>query len=155
MFIYYVGQYRESRLPVGNDRRNKMVDGRISVLIVDDEEIISSLLKDFLEDMGLQVTTVGNGSDALSALKGCGFNAAIVDMRLPDMTGNDLITRAFTIRPEIKYFIHTGSLDYQLPDDLRRLGLTEKMIIHKPVTDIMSIYRAVTGEGTGEGSTLK
>jgi len=132
-----------------------MGDRRISVLIVDDEEIISSLLKDFLEDMGLQVATVGNGSDALSALAGCGFNAAIVDMRLPDMTGNDLISRAYAIRPDTKYFIHTGSLDYQLPDDLRRLGLTEKMIIHKPVTDIMSIYNAVTGTDAEEGSTLK
>lgn len=113
---------------------------KLSLLIVDDEETISSILKDFFEDMGLDVTTVNTAAGAIAILAGNTFNVAIVDMRLPDMIGNELILKAHSARPEIKFFIHTGSIDYQLPDELREIGLTEHEIIHKPILDMMTLY---------------
>ncbi len=120
-----------------------MNDRKISVLVVDDEEMVSRILKGYLELYGISVTTVGRGEEALALIADTEFNAAIVDMRLPDMTGDELIGRAITAGCAARFFIYTGSLDYNLSDRLRSLGMEEGDIIHKPVLDMGIIYRAI------------
>jgi hypothetical protein len=61
-------------------------------------------------------------------------------MRLPDTTGNELIITANNIRSGIKYFIHTGSLEYHIPEELKKIGLNKDSIIYKPVHDLKEIY---------------
>ena len=120
-----------------------MNGGNINVLVVDDEDMVSRILKGYLELYGIAVTTVGRGDEALALMAETDFKAAIVDMRLPDMTGDDLIGRAITAGSTTRFFIYTGSLDYNLSDRLRSLGMEEGDILHKPVMDMGIIYRAI------------
>jgi DNA-binding response OmpR family regulator len=59
------------------------------ILIVEDEEKISQIVKVYLEKDGFEVTTADTGQKALSALKN-GFNLIILDLMLPDMDGEDI-----------------------------------------------------------------
>ena len=59
------------------------------------------------------------------------------------MIGNELILKLYKLRSQIKFFIHTGSIDYQLPDELREIGITEQEIIHKPILDMMILYEKI------------
>ena len=64
----------------------------IRVLIVDDETLIASSLKVFLEDEGFLVAVAGSGEQALEIIKReVDFDACIMDMRLPGMDGNAAI----------------------------------------------------------------
>jgi DNA-binding NtrC family response regulator len=57
------------------------------ILVVDDEESIQMLLKEALTTWGYQVTCVGSGLKALEAMQGHLFDAALVDIRMPEMDG--------------------------------------------------------------------
>lgn len=120
-----------------------MSDEMVKVLVIDDEEMVSRMLRAYLELQGMDVTTAAAGEEALELLAAGRFHAAIVDMRLPDMTGDEVIVRATGISPGTHFFIHTGSLDFRLSEKLREIGIGEDDIIQKPVSDMGEIYRAV------------
>lgn len=120
-----------------------MADKTVKVLVVDDEEMVSRMLRAYLELQGLDVGTAGAGEEALELLAAGRFDAAIIDMRLPDMTGDELIIRATEISPGTHFFIHTGSLDFRLSEKLREIGIGDDDIIQKPVSDMGEIYRSI------------
>ena len=63
------------------------------VLIADDEESIRMVLGTALTQAGHEVETVTTGGDALAALTGGDFDVAILDIRMPDMTGLEVLER--------------------------------------------------------------
>ena len=110
----------------------------IQVLIVDDEADIPQTIQDYLEDeTGFKVTISYSGEDGLNMLDIVKSDICIVDMRLPDMNGNEFILKAHEKLPECKFIIHTGSIDYSIPSELKQIGITKEFIIGKPVTDMV------------------
>lgn len=83
-----------------------------AVLILDDEELICETISDYLCSVGHLAFGCSSGVAALNALQLKNFTVAIVDMRLPDICGVEFIERAILIRPEMRYIIHTASLEY-------------------------------------------
>lgn len=120
-----------------------MESEKIKVLIVDDEEMVGKMLKSFFELRGAVAQVALCGSEALELLKKEKFHAAIVDMRLPDTAGDELILQAMTLSPNMHYFIHTGSMDYHLSQKLRQIGMQDCDILQKPVRDMNEIYNAI------------
>ncbi len=85
------------------------------VLIVDDEETLTwSLAKSLNRDRDLyEVTTVNDGETALSVFMAEKFDLVVLDIRLPGMSGLDVLTRIKDQKPSTKVIIMTayGSLD--------------------------------------------
>ena len=116
----------------------------LRVLVVDDEPLIASSVRAFLEDEGMEVKSVGSAEQALSLLRQeCAFQVVIVDMRLPGMDGNAAIRAFNALCPGLRFIIHTGSPGYTLPDDLRALGLGEGNLFRKPVLDMEPLATTV------------
>ena len=114
------------------------------VLIVDDEAMIRENLKAYLEDEGLKVATFEAVTPALSWLRAGGTcRVCIMDMRLSDMDGNSAIRILRQSYPEMEYLIHTGSSSYNLPEDLRSMGLDDDRVYHKPLCDMAPLAAAV------------
>ena len=61
------------------------------ILVVDDEPSILKLLKEVLTQWGYHVACVGTGAEALEAIRTERFDAAITDIRMPEMSGLDLL----------------------------------------------------------------
>jgi DNA-binding NtrC family response regulator len=78
------------------------------VLVVDDEQSILMLLKEALTKWGYQVTTASTGAEALEALRGGLFDAALTDVRMPDMSGIDLLRAVKAHDDSIEVVIMTG-----------------------------------------------
>ncbi len=127
-----------------------MENRRLRVLIVDDEEMIIRLLKGYLEDSGFEVRTALTGEEGLRLLAEERFDAAIVDVRLPDMGGDEVVLKGGGAQPHIRFFIHTGSIEYMPSDDLRSAGVDEESVIRKPVLDMADIRRLIERK-VGEG----
>jgi len=106
------------------------------VLIIDDESSIRESLAEFLRDFGMVVDTAINAEEALELLAEKPFGLMIADLRLPGMTGDVMITKAHQLQPNLRFLIHTGSIDYRLSDELLSLGLTPDQIILKPLSDL-------------------
>ena len=114
------------------------------VLVVDDEPLIVTGLRIFLEDEGMQVGSAASGEEAVDiARNDSGFDVCIMDMRLPGMNGDTTIRTLHEICPDLKFVIHTGSADYTIPDDLRALGIDETLLFAKPLPDMQPLADTV------------
>ncbi|MEN8178449.1 MAG: response regulator [Pseudomonadota bacterium] len=114
------------------------------VLIVDDESLIASSLKIFLEDEGLTADTAASGEEAVEVLqKDKGYDICIMDMRLPGMDGNAAMRSIHAICPEVRFIVHTGSVNYIVPNDLKRLGIMDGRLFQKPLADMAPIAEAI------------
>ena len=84
-----------------------------TVLVVDDNTGLTANLKDILEGEGYPAIVANNGESALSLAGGNGYDLALVDIKLPDMSGAELIDRLASLSPDAEYIIITGyaSLD--------------------------------------------
>lgn len=72
-----------------------MIDSKINILLVDDEESLNETLKLNLEMEGYEVTSAYTGDEALNALSKAHFDLMILDIMLPEIDG---ITVAQTVR---------------------------------------------------------
>jgi len=110
------------------------------VLIVDDEILIASSLKVFLEDEGIEAMCAVSGEEAIDILKNSQqFDVCIIDMRLPGMDGNDTIRKISADYPQMRFIIHTGSVNYSVPADLKQLGIQSSHLFKKPLNDMSLI----------------
>jgi len=114
----------------------------MQVLIIDDETSIRNSMSEFFDDFGIVVTAVGSAEAALETLKDHTFDVAVVDIRLPGIDGDALIVKAHNISPNLRFIIHTGSVEYRLNDALREIGLRSEHIFIKPVVDLSSLVNA-------------
>ena len=78
------------------------------VLVVDDERSILQLLKEALTNWGYQVTTATSGREAVEALRTSIFHIAITDIRMPDMSGLDLLREIKKLDDAIEVVVMTG-----------------------------------------------
>jgi len=63
----------------------------LAVLVVDDEAVLRKRLAAYLEKNGAEVTAASNVAEARNALGSSGFDAALLDVHLPDGSGTDLL----------------------------------------------------------------
>ena len=61
------------------------------ILIIEDDEEMKSLLKDFLVDEGYEADSAHNGSEALLKMAKEPFDLVITDIRMPGLTGFDIL----------------------------------------------------------------
>lgn len=115
----------------------------IKILIVEDEEMVRINLADFLEDEGFEVESADSGEAGLEILGRGRVDVAVVDMRLPGIDGNTFIREAKKRQKDLHVIIHTGSTFYSLPRELRELGITEKQILLKPLSDMGILTQAI------------
>lgn len=120
-----------------------MLKEEIKLLIVDDEEFLRMTLIAFLEDEGYMISSVSSGEEALELISKQNFDIGIIDMKLPGINGNTLILQAHDIQPDMKFLIHTGSVNYFVPTSLTEFGITTENILRKPVTDLHTIVKKI------------
>lgn len=78
------------------------------VLVVDDDENIRKVEVAILEDEGYTVESVGTAKEAIEKSKRKFFNVALIDIRLPDMEGIELLTKFRDTTPKMRKIIVTG-----------------------------------------------
>ena len=87
----------------------KMIDGK--ALIVDDEQEIREILKNYLESFGLEVTLAQDGDIALENLKKQRFDFLITDLKMPSMGGEELLKKTKELGiTNTKLIIITGGI---------------------------------------------
>src|SRR3982075_2722925 len=78
------------------------------ILVVDDEKHILMVLREALMHFGYRVTCAGSGAEALAAVRSELFDAAITDIRMPDMSGLDLLREIKRHDESIEVIVMTG-----------------------------------------------
>lgn len=114
-----------------------------SILIIDDEIIIRKGLSAFLETYGYEISEAESAEDAENILMKNQFDLAVVDMRLPGITGEEFILKVYNDYPNMKFIIYTGSREYLTPEPLKNTGITQEDIFTKPVSDISLLVNRI------------
>ena len=81
------------------------------ILIVDDDPILQESLVSILESEGYYIDTAKTGAEAEVKVRKEFFHIALLDVRLPDMTGTDLLIKINKIAPRTKKLVLTGYPD--------------------------------------------
>jgi putative nucleotidyltransferase with HDIG domain len=116
------------------------------VLIVDDEETLRTALARYMRSLNFEVHTAGTGDAALEQMRRMRFALAVCDVRMPGMTGVDVVPQALAIDPDIAIIMLTavndaptatealarGAMDYLLkPIELADLGQAVERALRK------------------------
>ncbi len=115
----------------------------IHILVVDDDVNVRKSLVRYLEDEGFVIQSAESAEDALEILRNEAFEVAIVDIRLPKIDGNTLMLEAHRIQPDLRFIVHTGSVDYEIPRAVRDLGFCPGDVFQKPVKDMAVFTDAI------------
>lgn len=115
----------------------------LTVLVLDDEQMVRENLEAFLEDEGLIPLTASNGEEALGILTREKVAVGIIDMRLPGMAGSEFIVKAHGVSPGTRFIVHTGSTNYKLPRELKEIGVTHDDVFIKPLADMTVVLEAI------------
>jgi len=120
-----------------------MTTSAITVLLVDDNDMIRECVTAYLEDEGFTVYSYTTAEEALELIAAISPAVCITDMRLPGMDGKNFILKAHILCPAAGYLIHTGML-YSLPDELLTIGMTDGDVLLKPIHDLSKLVKKIT-----------
>jgi DNA-binding NtrC family response regulator len=110
------------------------------ILIVDDDENIRLTLKTILVDAGYTVDVAVNGAQAIEKTENSLYNVALIDIRLPDMEGIELLTKMKDSVPKTRKIIVTGFPTLQ--NAVNSLNNDADAYIMKPV-DIVKLLATI------------
>src|SRR5688572_16862609 len=100
------------------------------ILIVDDQEMMRDSLAATLAREGHEITAVGDGPLAVTRLEAARFDLMISDLKMPKMTGIELMAEARRLRPEMPIVLMTAFASVQTAVEAMKLGAYD--YIQKP-----------------------
>lgn len=98
------------------------------ILVVDDEMLVRDLIAEILKRKNLDVTVAENGQMALSFLKENNYDMVITDMKMPDLTGIDLLHKIKEIAPHTIVVVITAYGSIENAVEAMRLGAFHYLI---------------------------
>ena len=100
------------------------------ILLVEDNDEFRNVLKELLESSGFHVTAAANANRACEALDLGKFDLCILDVRLPDGNGIELMREFRKSDPDMGIIIMTGYAEVDTAIDAVRLGAND--VLKKP-----------------------
>ncbi len=92
------------------------------LLIVDDESGIVEEVKSFFEEEGFEVHTADTGKDGIDMVAKVMPDVILIDMKLPDMSGLNVVKACKATSPATKIIVNTGYVDQNVIDEAERIG---------------------------------
>ena len=121
-----------------------MVAERERILIVDDEESVRTLLERILIEAGYSIVTAANGQEALDKVSLEHFSVVLSDIKMPGMSGIEVLRKLSVDYPDICVIMTTAVTDAQTAVEAMKLGAYD--YITKPFNQddlVMRIAKAV------------
>jgi len=122
-----------------------------TILIIDDDETIRYFLKRDLEAEGFQVTAAENGTAGLKALEREPSDLVLLDIRLPDLSGIQVLERIRAQWPEQIVVMLTGEPDHETAVQAMRLGARDYLTKGKPIREelLLVLTRELSAQRLG------
>jgi CheY-like chemotaxis protein len=131
-----------------SEKNPSTVTGTEHLFIVDDEVQLLRMFRRFFEPLGYRVTTFSDSLEARNAFQArCAeFDLAIVDQRMPDLSGANLAVEMLSIRPDLPIILLSGYTDTVSPADAARIGIRRFLSKPIPQSELNATVRSVLDE---------
>ncbi|MBU2510922.1 response regulator [bacterium] len=113
----------------------------IKILTIDDESLIRESIVDYLEDSGFEVLQAENGRIGLEVFRSELPDIILVDLRMPEIDGLDVLTTVTKEAPATPIIVISGTGVIQDVIDALRLGAWDYLV--KPISDLAVLEHAV------------
>lgn len=117
----------------------------LRVLIVDDEEDLVNALVERLELRGVNVEGVHSGTEALEAIWTKPFDVVLLDVRMPGLSGRELIERIYDHQPDVKIVLLTGHGAKENLDLGERYAATDCLLKPVNIDVLLETLQRATG----------
>ena len=114
---------------------------RARILVIDDDKGIRESLETVLKEEGYEVDVAENGHEAIRKSEANYYNLALVDLRLPDMDGLELLTEMMETVPKVVKIIITGYPSLQNAIQAVNLGADGYMVKPYKMEDMLRAIR--------------
>src|SRR5260370_17908035 len=94
----------------------------LRILFAGDEKALQDFMRTELPGLGHEVTVCADGKAALKALEKSTFDAAILDLRMPGMTGIEVLEHLKQVSPDTEAIVMTGHASMETAIEAVRLG---------------------------------
>ena len=101
-----------------------------SILVVEDDKDVLSMLVKHLELLGYNVVTASDGMEGLKLLEGSDFDLVITDIVMPYVSGLGVVTASKTKNPQVPVIAITG---YGKEPEAAALEKKADLVLSKPV----------------------
>ena len=124
------------------------------IMVVDDELIVRDSLRDWLTEDGFQVDTAESGPVALEKLAKQSYHLMLLDIKMPDMDGVEVLKRAKDMRPEIAVVMMTAYATVETAVEAMKIGALDYLM--KPfdpdtlVPLVIKLYETIERSGEKE-----
>lgn len=116
----------------------------LNILIVDDEEVVVSLIRDTLEDDGYTVFTSGDAIEALKVIETRKIDLLITDIRMPRMNGIQLVQFARKKQTGIEVIFITGYANLNSAKEAIKQGASDYILKPFELSEMrQAVYKAV------------
>ncbi len=105
-----------------------MANKKQKILIVDDEQVICDLLHDELSERGYLCTAVLSGNDALAKLAAEDFDVVLLDIRLPGMSGMEVLREIWLNHGNTATIMITAINDVDTAVEAIQLGASDYIV---------------------------
>lgn len=113
----------------------------MKILVVDDEYSVIEALAEYLRMRGYEVLRAGRGDEALSLLQQARPGVMLLDIRLPGMSGMEVLRKARALDPQAQIIMITGLDDQNLRKEALEIGAVG--FAFKPL-DVQALERIIT-----------
>lgn len=103
----------------------------MKILVADDEEMQRDMLEGFLKKKGYEVLTAENGREALQRFGESPVQLVLLDHRMPDMTGDEVLANMKMINPLVRAMMITAYGTINTAVEIMKLGADD--FLEKPV----------------------
>lgn len=116
----------------------------VTVLVVDDEEPIRNALRRFLSQEKYDVLAVGTAAEALETLRRQPVSCILVDVRLPDLSGMDLLPQLLEVDPQAVVIMLSAVNDASTAKTAIQRGAFDYLVKPMDLVDLLqAVQRAV------------
>ena len=97
-------------IPKDSEEKDAIINGKGSILLVDDEKGVIEVCSEMLENLGYQVTAVSSGKEAIEAISSGKdrMDLVILDLVMPRMSGQQVFEKIRALDPDIKVLVSSG-----------------------------------------------
>ncbi len=113
----------------------------MKLLFADDEKSLQSLMSLELPRMGHEVTVCPDGKAAVKALEKGTYDAAILDLRMPGLSGIEVLEQIKQVSPETEVVIMTGHASIETAIEAVRLGAFDYITKPAKLAQLETILR--------------
>jgi DNA-binding NtrC family response regulator len=121
------GQWSACKTPAGKKQSERIVS---RILIIDDDDQVRASTERVLRSAGYTVHTARSGEDGFSAARGGGFDVILSDMRMPGISGLDVLRKLRDARVDASFIIMTGFGTVETAVEAMKLGAVD--FVQKP-----------------------